>query len=211
MKKLFIVCLVLLCTVLCVSASDSQANIPTIVEEGTILPANTTVDIVSVKTVIDVKPGDNADTINDIIANQNNKQTNAGTAVSDELKEALGSDSKLPDNALITGKGFYEIELKNMTDGSVMGDGLTFTTKIAEISNNTKEVGVIHYSSVRGFEYVKADSFDKANKTAKFTLADTSPIAFVISNENPTTSDGSSSSGSSNSTVSKPVVNTSVR
>lgn len=211
MKKLFIVCLVLLCTVLCVSASDSQTNIPTIIEEGTSLPANTTVDIVNIKTVVNVKPGDNADTVNNIIINQNNKQTNAGTAVSDELKEALGPNSKLPDNALITGKGFYEIELKNVADGNITGGGLTFTAKIAEISNNTKEVGIIHYSGVRGFEYIKADSFNKTNKTAKFTLADTSPIAFVISNEAPTTSGGSSSSGSNNSTVSKPVVNTSAR
>lgn len=211
MKKLFIACLILLCTILCVSASDSQANIPTIVEEGTSLPANTTVDIVNVKTVVNVKPGDNADTVNNIITNQNNKQTNAGTAVSDDLKKALGSSSKLPDNALITGKGFYEIELKNATDGSITGAGLVFTTKIPEISSNTKEVGIIHYSSVRGFEYIKADSFDKTNKTAKFTLADTSPIAFVIANEAPATSGGSSSSSSNNSTVSKPVVNTSVR
>ena len=193
MKKFLILCLVLF-SIVCVSANNSQANFPVIDDDKTVLPDNVTAKIVEVKTVTQVKAGDNADTVNNIIAKQNNAQTNAGADASSELKDALKQNGyTLPSGAVITGDGFMELELTK--DDEITNLGLTFTVNIPEISNSTSEVGLVHYSSVRGFEYVKASSYDKSTKSATFTLADTSPIAFVVAYNN----GGSGSSGSGSS------------
>lgn len=210
MKKFLIICLALM-SILFVSANNSQANFPTLDDKNTVLPEGTTATINEVKTVVNVKAGDDATVINNLITNQNSKQTNAGAKPTDELKEALKNNGyTLPSNAIIASDGFFELEVVDTSTGSVTGSGLKFTVNIKEIADNTDEVGIVHYSSTKGFEYVKATTFNKTTKNATFELEDTSPVAFVISyKQNASTGGGISNSGSS--ATKKPIVNTAVR
>ena len=85
----------------------------------------------------------------------------------------------LSGNYLVAGKGFYNIKVVNANNEDTH-NGVTFEAKIPQITNNTSDVGAVHYSSARGFEYIKANKFSTADSTAQFTLKDTSPIMYLV-------------------------------
>lgn len=208
-KTIFIVFSILLLVTCFTTALNSQIAAPVIDEINTVVPDNTKAVLKEVETVTNVKLGDDAENVNKVINNQNNIQANAATKPTNELKTALENNGqKLPDNAYIVGRGFMEINVVDLATGEDTGRGLTFSVHINEISNTTEDVGLIHYSSQKGFEYVKANSFNTSTKMANFTLKDTSPIAFTVSYK--TGDSSSNSSAPSVPTSNREVVNTGV-
>lgn len=207
MKKISILVFSLLLFSGCfVLASDSITTKPVIDDKSTVAPEGTVVVLENIKTVTEVKEGDDVQNINRIISDQNNTQSGLMVKPTKDLEKILSENSqKLPDNAYII-EGFFDINVKDLATGEPTGQGVTFAVYLNEISSTTEEIGAIHYSKTKGFEYIKAGSFDKSSKIAVFTLEDTSPVAFVISYKNKTTGDNTPSVPTSN----RVVVNTGV-
>lgn len=175
MKKiLFVIALLLLFNV--VSATGSPTTEPKInIEEGTYKIKGDSDEkelrFKNVEPVVLVKDGDSAEEVNALINNTNK-------TLPTELRTLKG----LPDNYSLVGGKFYEVDVVLKSTGQETHDGATFVAYLPCITNKTKEVGLIHYSHTKGFEYVKANSFNVSNQTAEFTLSDTSPIAFIVAN-----------------------------